>query len=190
MMGKGFRLLVEIPGSRACIVDCPVFWPPDTKNWLIGKDPDLGKDEGRRRRGRQRMKWIDGITNSVDMSVSELWEMVKDREAWCAAVHGVAESWTQQLNNCKRHTELSSQELGRQPPPRFSFLINSVLFSAKPWLCKLPKWMIAFIFLLFRWLLKPVGPSNLKPHTLWVRYCGTINEVKILTASEFESSSS
>ena len=92
--------LVNPKGNQSWIfigrteTEAAILWPPDGKSWLIRKDPDAGEDWRQRRKGGHRLRWFDDITDSVEMSLSQLREMLKDREAWRAAVHGVTKSQT------------------------------------------------------------------------------------------------
>ena len=114
-------------GRTDAEAETPILWPSHAKSWL-GKDSDAGRDGGRRKRGRQRMRWLDGITDSTDVSLSELRELVMDREAWCAVIHGVAKSRTRQSDWAELNWTVSRQDLHLARLPFSWFCFSEFLF--------------------------------------------------------------
>ena len=93
-------------GRTDAEAETPILWPPDVKSWPLEKTLRLGKTEGKRRRGRRRMRWSEGITDLIDMSLRKLWELVMDTDDWCAAFHEVTKSWTMtEWLDWKRNTD-------------------------------------------------------------------------------------
>ena len=121
----------------------PLIWSADS----LEETPMLGKIEGRRRRGRQRMIWLDAITDSMHVSLSTFWEILKDREAWCAAFHGVTKSWTQ-LSDWKTVARLCYQ-------PRIALIILTSIWDKQRWYVK------SSHFWRYSWLIQFKSPCDI-----------------------------
>ena len=112
--GNQPRLLIGRTGAEA---EAPILWQNDAKRWLTGKDPDAGKDWRQNSTGQQRIRWLDTIIDSIDMSLNKLWEIVKEREAWHAAIHRVTKSWLDRPewlnnnNNCMSSTVIQTIQI-------------------------------------------------------------------------------
>ena len=118
-------------GRTDAEAEVPALWPPHAKSWLIGKDPDAGKDWGQGRRGRQRMRWLDGTIDSMDMSLRKLQEIVKDREAWRAGIHGVTKNWTWLSNWTTKKIKGKTRTMSY----RFLFVIFTLKWFTFFWIC-------------------------------------------------------
>ena len=113
------------------MLEGPVLWPPDAKSRLIGKDPDAGKDWRQKGREWQRMRWWDSITNSTDMSMNKLWEIVKDRETWSTIVHGVAKSQAQLVSEQQQNNFINTFASITQKNECRHFILDLYLYNMK-----------------------------------------------------------